>query len=108
MIEFFELNDFEPDIAGLCSQVNTAKALVHCGLGLAILPETAREDVSPYDVVFKPLAFAKMSRLLFALTHERRYLSSGASAFLETIREYGDFGRPPTREWSGLVIEISS
>ena len=55
----FELNDFEPDIAGLCSQVNTAKALVHCGLGLAILPETAREDVSPYDVVFKTLASAK-------------------------------------------------
>ena len=108
VIEFFELNDFEPDIAGLCSQVNTAKALVHCGLGLAILPETAREDVSPHDVVFKPLESAKMSRLLFALTHERRYLSSGASAFLETIREYVDIGKSPTREQGGFAAEISS
>lgn len=98
VIEFFELNDFEPDIAGLCSQVHTAKSLVHCGLGLAILPETAREDVSPYDVVFKPLASAKMSRLLFALTHERRYLSSGANLFLETVREFVDMRKSPTRE----------
>jgi len=105
VIEFFELNDFVPDIAGLCSQVNTAKALVHCGLGLAILPETAWEDVSPFDVVFKPLESAKMSRLLFALTHERRYLSSGASLFLETVREFVDNRNSPTREQRGLAIE---
>ena len=98
VIEFFELNDFEPDIAGFCSQVHTAKSLVNCGLGLAILPETAREDVSPYDVVFKPLASAKMSRLLFALTHERRYLSSGANLFLETVREFVDTRKSPNRE----------
>ena len=90
VLEFFELNEFEPEIAALCSQVSTAKALVDSGLGLAILPEMAKEEISPYDVVFRPLVSAKMSRLLFALTHERRYLSSGARAFLDAVRNRVD------------------
>lgn len=90
VIELFGRNDFEPIIGALCSQVSTAKALVHSGVGLSILPEMARETVSPYDVVFKTLNSARMTRLLFALTHERRYLSSGARAFLEVVREFVD------------------
>ncbi len=90
VMEFFERNDFEPKTAAYCSQVNTAIALVHCGIGLAILPEMARESVSAYDVVFRSMSSLKMSRLLFALTHERRYLPTAARAFLEVVREFVD------------------
>lgn len=90
VMEFFERNDFEPKTAAYCSQVSTAVALVHAGIGLAILPEMAREAVSAYDVVFRSMRSLKMSRLLFALTHERRYLSSAARAFLDVVREFVD------------------
>ncbi len=90
VFEFFGRNDFEPKISVLCSQISTAKALVDSGVGLAILPEMAREDVSPYEVVFRTLISTRMSRLLFALTHERRYLSSGARGFLDSVRRFVD------------------
>jgi len=90
ILELFGGNNFEPKIGAVCSQVSTAKALVHSGVGLSILPEMARETVSPYDVVFRTLISSRMTRLLFALTHERRYLSSGAKAFLATVREFVD------------------
>jgi len=90
VMEFFERNDFEPKTAAYCSQVNTAVALVHSGIGLAILPEMARETVSTYDVVFRSMRSLKMARLLFALTHERRYLSSAAREFLKIVREFVD------------------
>jgi LysR family hydrogen peroxide-inducible transcriptional activator len=90
VMEFFERNDFEPKTAAYCSQVSTAVALVNSGLGLAILPEMARESILPCDVVFKSMKSLKMSRLLFALTHERRYLSSGARGFLDVVREFVD------------------
>lgn len=90
VLELFGRNDFEPKIMAMCTQVSTAKALVHSGVGLSILPEMAREAVSPYDVVFRTLISSSMTRLLFALTHERRYLSSGARAFLKIVREFVD------------------
>lgn len=90
VFEFFGRNDFEPKISALCSQISTAKALVDSGVGLAILPEMAREDVSPYEVVFRTLISTRMSRLLFALTHERRYLSSGARGFMDSVRRFVD------------------
>lgn len=90
VLEFFERNDFEPKTAAYCSQVSTAVALVHSGVGLAILPEMARESISPYDVVFRSMRSLKMSRLLFALTHEQRYLSSSARGFLDVVREFVD------------------
>ena len=90
VLELFGRNNFEPKIAAVCSQVSTAKALVHSGVGLSILPEMARETVSPYNVVFRTLISSRMTRLLFALTHERRYVTSGAQAFLKTVREFVD------------------
>ncbi|MGK0237553.1 MAG: LysR family hydrogen peroxide-inducible transcriptional activator [Candidatus Pelagisphaera sp.] len=90
VLELFGRNNFEPKIGAVCSQVSTAKALVHSGVGLSILPEMARETVSPYDVVFRTLISSRMTRLLFALTHEQRYLTSGAQAFLKTVREFVD------------------
>ncbi len=87
-LELFGRNDFEPKIAALCSQISTAKELVDSGMGLAILPEMAREEHSSRRVVFKNLISAKMTRLVFALTHEQRYLSSGAHAFLDSVRSF--------------------
>ncbi len=88
--EFFGNNDFEPNVIAVCSQIVTVKALVHSGLGLAILPEMAMDNVSYYDIVFKPLISARMQRLLFALTHDKRFLSAAARAFIGTLRSTVD------------------
>ena len=90
VLELFERNDFEPKIEALCSQVTTVKALVRAGVGLSILPEMARESASAYGLSFKPLVSSRMTRLLFAMTDSQRYLSSGARAFLDVLREIVD------------------
>ncbi len=91
--EFFGNNDFEPNVVAVCSQVVTVKALVHSGMGLAILPEMAMDNISQYDVVFKSLISARMQRILFVLTHERRFLSASARAFISTLKEFVDSHR---------------
>lgn len=90
IMEFFGRNDYEPKVSGTCSQVKTLKAMVHYGHGVAILPKMAMDGSDPYDVVFRTMESSRMNRLLFILTHDKRYLSPGANAFIEVLREYVD------------------
>ena len=90
---FFDNVDLQPNVVALCSQVRSVKELVNCGVGLAILPEMARDKKEPYDIVYRSLVSARMSRLIFALTHERRYLSPGGRAFKEVVREIANSKR---------------
>lgn len=90
IMEFFGRNEYEPKIAGTCSQVKTLKAMVHHGLGVAILPRMAMDGSDPYGVVYRELQSSRMNRLLFILTHNKRFLSPGANAFIEVLRKYVD------------------
>lgn len=90
VFEFFGRNNSQPRIVAMCSQVRTVKEFVHAGIGVAVLPEMAREANERFEIVYRSLASARMSRLVFALTHSRRYLSPGARAFIDMIREVSD------------------
>ena len=90
VFDFFDNNDTKPNVVALCSQVRTVKELVSAGMGVAILPEMAREQRESYRIVYRSLASARMSRLLFALTHSRRYLTPGARVFIDLVREVAD------------------
>jgi len=90
IFEFFGRNEFEPRIGSLCSQVKTVKALVSHGRGISILPAMARKDSEDLGLAYSSLASARMGRLIFALTHEKRYFSPGARAFIEELRAYVD------------------
>lgn len=87
VFDFFDRMNIEPKIVGLCSQVRSVKEMVNLGMGVAILPEMAREEHLPFDIVYRSLVSERMTRLLFALTHSRRYLSPGARVFVDLIRE---------------------
>lgn len=90
VFSFFGNNDSKPNVVALCSQVRTVKELVNAGLGVAILPEMAQDRKDGFDIVYRSLASARMNRLLFALTHARRYLAPGARVFIDTLREIVD------------------
>lgn len=87
VFDFFDRMKIEPNVVALCSQVRSVKELVNLGVGVAILPEMARDERQPFDIVYRSLVSARMSRLLFALTHSRRYLMPGARAFIDLIRD---------------------
>lgn len=90
VFDFFDRMKIEPNVVALCSQVRSVKELVNLGVGVAILPEMAKDERQPFEIVYRSLVSARMSRLLFALTHSRRYLSPGARVFIELVREVAD------------------
>ncbi len=90
VFDFFKNMEAEPNVVALCSQVRSVKELVHLGVGVAIVPEMAQDERQPFEIVYRSLVSARMSRLLFALTHSRRYLSAGARVFIDLVREAGD------------------
>ena len=96
VFDFFDKMNFEPNVVALCSQVRSVKELVNLGIGVAILPEMARNERQPFNIVYRSLTSARMSRLLFALTHSRRYLTPGARAFIDLVREVA-YDREPNR-----------
>ncbi|MBD5781841.1 LysR family transcriptional regulator [Pelagicoccus sp. NFK12] len=87
VFDFFDRMNIQPKVVGLCSQVRSVKEMVNLGMGVAILPAMAKEEHLPFDIVYRSLVSERMTRLLFALTHSRRYLSPGARVFVDLIRE---------------------
>ncbi|MBC2606806.1 LysR family transcriptional regulator [Pelagicoccus albus] len=87
VFDFFDRMNVEPNVVALCSQVRSVKEMVNLGVGVAILPAMAKEEHLPFEIVYRTLVSERMTRLLFALTHARRYLSPGARAFLDLIRD---------------------
>jgi len=90
VFDFFGRMNIEPKVIAHCSQVRSVKELVDLNLGVAILPEMAREERLPFDIVYRSLVSERMSRLVFALTHSRRYLSPAARAFIDLTRDVAD------------------
>lgn len=90
VFDFFGKMNIEPNVVALCSQLRSVKEMVNLGVGVAILPEMAKEEHLPFEIVYRSLVSERMKRLLFALTHSRRYLSPGARVFTEMTREVAD------------------
>ena len=79
-------HDFEPKIAHRCGQLATVKSLASMGLGVSVLPQSARSAIDPEGLVFRKFTGAPPSRDIALVRHRRRHLGHGAALFAEAAR----------------------
>lgn len=78
--------EFEPRITHRCAQLATVKSLTALGLGVSILPRSARSPNDPEGLVYRRFTGASPSREIAVITHRRRHAGKGAQLFLEAAR----------------------
>ncbi|MDB6113296.1 MAG: cynR [Lacunisphaera sp.] len=79
--------DFEPRISHRCSQLATAKSLTAMGLGVTVLPKSARSATDPEGLVFRKFSGpVQPSRDIALVRHRRRHLGHGALLFADAAR----------------------
>jgi LysR family hydrogen peroxide-inducible transcriptional activator len=80
-------HDFEPQISHRCGQLATAKTLTAMGLGITVLPKSARSANDPEGLIFRKFSGpVKPSRDIALVRHRRRHLGAGALLFAEVAR----------------------
>lgn len=79
--------DFEPRIAHRCGQLATAKSLTALGLGITVLPRSARSATDPEGLIFRKFTGpVQPARDIALARHRRRHLGRGALLFAEVAR----------------------
>ncbi|HWA24429.1 MAG TPA: LysR family transcriptional regulator [Lacunisphaera sp.] len=80
-------HDFEPRISHRCAQLATAKTLTAMGLGIMVLPKSARSATDPEGLVFRKFTGPELPfRDIALVRHRRRYLGAGPLLFAEVAR----------------------
>lgn len=80
-------HDFEPRISHRCGQLSTAKSLTAMGLGVTVLPKSARGATDPEGLIFRKFTGpVQPSRDIALVRHRRRHLGKGALLFAEIAR----------------------
>ncbi len=80
-------HDFEPRISHRCAQLATAKSLTAMGLGVTVLPKSARSATDPEGLIFRKFTGpVQPSRDIALVRHRRRHLGKGALLFAELAR----------------------
>lgn len=79
-------HDFEPRIGHRCGQLATVKAFAAMGLGVSILPQSARSATDPEGLVFRKFTGIAPSRDIALVRHRSRHLGQGAGLFAEIAR----------------------
>ena len=80
-------HDFEPRISHRCAQLATAKSLTAMGLGVTVLPKSARSANDPEGLIFRRFTGPEQpSRDIALVRHRRRHLGSGALLFADLAR----------------------
>ena len=80
-------HDFEPRISHRCGQLATAKSLTAMGLGVTVLPKSARSATDPEGLIFRKFTGpVQPSRDIALVRHRRRHLGKGALLFAEVAR----------------------
>jgi LysR family transcriptional regulator, hydrogen peroxide-inducible genes activator len=80
-------HDFEPKIAHRCAQLSTAKSLTAMGLGITVLPKSARSATDPSGLIFRKFSGpTQPSRDIALVRHRRRHMSAGALLFAEIAK----------------------
>ncbi|MFZ5497382.1 MAG: LysR family transcriptional regulator [Verrucomicrobiota bacterium] len=80
-------HDFEPHIGHRCGQLATAKTLTAMGLGITVLPRSARSATDPAGLIFRKFSGpVQPSRDIALVRHRRRHLGRGARLFAEIAR----------------------
>ena len=77
---------FEPKITHRCGQLATVKTLAAMGLGVSILPQSARGATDPEGLVFRTFTGLTPSRDIALARHRRHHLGQGAALFAEAAR----------------------
>jgi LysR family transcriptional regulator, hydrogen peroxide-inducible genes activator len=78
--------DFEPRIAHRCAQLATVKTLTAMGLGVSILPRSARNANDPAGLVYRKFTDVAPSREIALVSHYRRHPGRGAQVFIDAAR----------------------
>ena len=79
--------DFEPRISHRCGQLATAKSLTAMGLGITVLPKSARSATDPEGLIFRKFSGPiQPSRDIALVRHRRRHLGPGAQLFADVAR----------------------
>src|SRR6478736_9809575 len=79
--------DFEPHISHRCGQLATAKSLTAMGLGITVLPKSARGATDPEGLIFRKFSGpVQPSRDIALVRHRRRHLGPGAQLFADVAR----------------------
>lgn len=80
-------HDFEPRISHRCAQLSTAKTLTAMGLGITVLPKSARSATDPEGLIFRKFSGpVQPTRDIALVRHRRRHLGRGAQLFAEVAR----------------------
>lgn len=74
---------FTPKVAHRCAQLSTLKSLTALGLGVSILPRSARSVNEPEGLVYRRLDGPPLTRAIVLIRHRRRHLSKGAKIFVQ-------------------------
>jgi DNA-binding transcriptional LysR family regulator len=77
---------FEPRLACESGELETVRALVAAGLGLALLPELAAQKATPACSMVR-LSGPKVERKLIVVTRRGRAVSPAAAEFEELLRK---------------------
>jgi LysR family hydrogen peroxide-inducible transcriptional activator len=100
-------HDFEPHISHRCSQLATAKALTAMGLGITVLPKSARSSTDPEGLIFRKFTGpVQPSRDIALVRHRRRHLGAGALLFAEVARAV--VGPVPTHDSTPPIMVAPS
>jgi len=79
--------DFEPKISHRCGQLSTAKSLTAMGLGITVLPKSARSATDPEGLIFRKFnGPVQPSRDIALVRHRRRHLGPGAQLFADVAK----------------------
>lgn len=79
--------DFEPRISHRCGQLATAKSLTALGLGITVLPRSARSATDPEGLIFRKFTGpVQPARDIALVRHRRRHLGRGAQVFADVAR----------------------
>lgn len=75
--------DFEPIVTHRCAQLATVKSFAAMGLGVSVLPQSARSANDPEGLVYRRFSGKHLVREIVLVRHRRHFLSKGARAFAE-------------------------
>jgi LysR family hydrogen peroxide-inducible transcriptional activator len=78
--------DFEPIVTHRCAQIATVKSLTAMGLGVSILPRSARSPNDPAGLLYRKFFGTSPTREIGLIRHRRRHLSKGARLFADAAR----------------------
>ena len=78
--------DFTPNITHRCMQLATVKSLTAMGLGVGVVPQSARSAADPAGLIYRRFDGPPLTREIALIRHHRRHLSKGAQIFAEAAR----------------------